>query len=336
MSIRVAVIGAGSWGTALALVLARKGYETRLWAHNPARVAELREKRENVTYLKGYPLPDTMVPTADLAFALDGAQLVVTVVPSHTMREVMTRAAPLLPRGVPIAAASKGIENGTLMIMSEVLEAVLPAELHGQLTYLSGPSFAKEVAAELPTAVTVAGHDSAMAKRVQELFSASYFRVYVTEDVVGVELGGALKNVMAIGAGVADGLGYGHNTRAALITRGIAEISRLAIKRGANPLTLAGLAGMGDLVLTCTGELSRNRSVGLRLGKGDKLPAILADMKMVAEGVKTTKSAYELAKREGVDMPLVREVYAILYEDKPPEEAVVALMGRLPKHELGA
>jgi glycerol-3-phosphate dehydrogenase (NAD(P)+) len=330
---RVAVIGAGSWGTALALVLARKGCETRLWAHNASRVDGLAKDRENATYLPGFRLPDSLEPTADLTFALDGAEMVVVVTPSHTVRDVMGRAAGYLPREAPIVSASKGIEQGTLMMMSEVLEDVLPTHFHPCLTYLSGPSFAKEVAAEIPTAVTVAGHEARMSARVQELFTASYFRVYTTEDVTGVELGGAIKNVMAIAAGVADGLGYGHNTRAALMTRGIAEIGRLAMKKGANPLTLAGLSGMGDLVLTCTGELSRNRSVGVRLGRGDKLPEILADMKMVAEGVKTTKSAHDLAKREGVEMPIVEQVYRILYEDKEPRAAVSELMGRLPKHE---
>lgn len=336
MSVRIAVIGAGSWGTALALLLARKGYETRLWAHNAERVADLERQRENGTYLPGFAFPDTLHATGDLPEALTGVDCVLSVTPSHTVREVMTRALPHLPPGAPIVSASKGIENSTLMVMSEVLEDVLPKALHPNLTYLSGPSFAKEVAQELPTAVTIAGHDAAFTRRAQELFTAPYFRAYTTEDVIGVELGGALKNVMAIGAGVADGLGYGYNTRAALITRGIAEMGRLAHKRGANPMTLAGLAGMGDLVLTCTGELSRNRSVGLRLGKGDTLATILGDMKMVAEGVKTSKSAYDLARREGVEMPIVAEVYKILYQDKEPRLAVSELMGRLPKHERAA
>jgi len=333
MSVRIAVIGAGSWGTALALLLARKGYDTRLWAHNAARASELEEKRENTTYLAGFPFPDSLHATNDLRAALDGAECVVSVTPSHTVRDVMKQALPHLPPDAPIVSASKGIENSTLMVMSEVFEDVLPKSLHQNLTYLSGPSFAKEVAEELPTAVTVAGKDVPMCKRAQELFTAPYFRVYTTEDVIGVELGGALKNVMAIGAGVADGLGYGYNTRAALITRGIAEMARLVTKRGGQAMTLAGLAGMGDLVLTCTGELSRNRSVGLRLGRGDKLSTILGEMKMVAEGVKTSKSAYDLAKREGVEMPIVQEVYRILYEDKEPRLAVSELMGRLPKQE---
>jgi glycerol-3-phosphate dehydrogenase (NAD(P)+) len=331
---RVAVIGGGSWGTALALLVARKEMETRLWVHNPERAREMAARRENVTYLPGFPFPATLSVTADLAEALRGADLVLAVTPSHTVRAVMREALPHLPDDAPIVSASKGIENETVMTMSEVLEDVLPVERHPLLTYLSGPSFAKEVAAEKPTAVTVAGREARVTKRVQDLLTAPYFRVYTSDDVIGVELGGALKNVMAIAAGVADGLGYGHNTRAALITRGLHEMARLAMRRGANPLTLAGLAGMGDLVLTCTGELSRNRSVGLRLGKGEQLTAILSEMKMVAEGVKTAKSAHDLAQREGVEMPIAEQVYRILYENKDPQEAVFELMGRLPKHEL--
>jgi len=241
---------------------------------------------------------------------------------------VLQDAAPLFGTKAPIVSATKGIEIDSLMLVSEIFEDMLPESQHRQLAYLGGPSFAKEVAACLPTAVSVAGHDADVVAVAQEAFTTDRFRVYSTEDVVGVELGGALKNVVAIAAGIADGLGFGHNTRAGLITRGLAEISRLAISRGANPLTLAGLSGMGDLVLTCTGDLSRNRNVGLQIGQGKSLQDILGSMQMVAEGVRTTQSAKELAERDGVDMPITQEVYAMLYEDKPPLKAVVDLMAR--------
>jgi glycerol-3-phosphate dehydrogenase (NAD(P)+) len=332
MGIRIGVVGAGSWGTALALLLARKGYETVLWAYERECVDGIRQFGENRMFLPGFPFPATLTATNDLAEAVGGADLVVAVSPSHTVRQVMIRAREFLPR-VPIVCASKGIENDTLMTMSEVLEEVLPREYHPHLAYLSGPSFAREVAQEFPTAVTVASRCEETAQRAQEVFTAPYFRVYTSDDVVGVELGGSIKNVMAIGAGVADGLGYGHNTRAALITRGLHEMARLAMRRGAHELTMAGLAGAGDLVLTCTGDLSRNRGVGLRLGRGEKLKTILSEMKMVAEGVKTAKSVHDLARRERVEMPIAEQVYRILYEDKDPREAVFELMGRLPRAE---
>jgi glycerol-3-phosphate dehydrogenase (NAD(P)+) len=284
--------------------------------------------RENQSYLPGFELPDTLEATADLSRALEGAALVVCVVPTHGIRDVLVEAAPLIEDGVPIVSAIKGIENDTLMLVSEMFEDVLPASKHGQLTFLGGPSFAKEVAAELPTAVCVAGRNPDVVARVQTAFTTGRFRVYSTDDVVGVELGGALKNVVAIAAGIADGLGFGHNTRAGLITRGLAEISRLALAKGANPLTLAGLAGMGDLVLTCTGDLSRNRSVGVQLGHGKSLEEVLGSMQMVAEGVRTTKSANALSEKVGVEMPITNEVYAMLYEGKPALEAVEDLMQR--------
>jgi glycerol-3-phosphate dehydrogenase (NAD(P)+) len=259
---------------------------------------------------------------------MDGSDLIVCVVPTHGLREVLKDAAPLFGTKAPIVSATKGIETDSLMLVSEIFEDMLPESQHRQLAYLGGPSFAKEVAACHPTAVSVAGHDADMVAAAQKAFTTDRFRVYSTEDVVGVELGGALKNVVAIAAGISDGLGFGHNTRAGLITRGLAEISRLAISKGANPLTLAGLSGMGDLVLTCTGDLSRNRNVGLQIGQGKSLKDILGSMQMVAEGVRTAKSANELSERVGVDMPITREVYAMLYEDKPPLKAVVDLMTR--------
>jgi len=288
----------------------------------------IRETRENEAYLPGFRLPENLEATSELQRALERAELIVCVVPTHGLREVLEQAVPLIGTDAPIVSAVKGIENDTLMLVSEMLENVLPKAHHQQLTYLGGPSFAKEVAQEVPTAVCIAGRNSDMVTLAQRAFTTERFRVYSTEDVVGVELGGALKNVVAIAAGIADGLGFGHNTRAGLITRGLAEISRLAIAKGANPLTLAGLAGMGDLVLTCTGDLSRNRNVGLQLGRGKSLDDILGSMQMVAEGVRTTKSAKELSEREGVEMPIAQEVYAMLYQDKPAMKAVGDLMTR--------
>ncbi|MGB5811296.1 MAG: NAD(P)H-dependent glycerol-3-phosphate dehydrogenase [Polyangiales bacterium] len=327
-AVKTAVLGAGSWGTALAKQLADQGHPTRLWARREAMAGAIQSTRENQAYLPGFTLPDTLEATADLGFALDGAELIVCVVPTHGIRDVLQEVASVIPTGVPIVSAIKGIENETLMLVSEMFEDVLPSSHHAQLTFLGGPSFAKEVAAGVPTAVCVAGRDGGMVSRAQSAFTTGLFRVYSTEDVIGVELGGALKNVVAIAAGIADGLGFGHNTRAGLITRGLAEISRLAIAMGANPLTLAGLAGMGDLVLTCTGDLSRNRNVGLQLGQGKSLDEILGSMQMVAEGVRTTRSANALSEKIGVEMPITQEVYAMLYDGKPALEAVGDLMKR--------
>jgi len=326
--IKTTVLGAGSWGTALAKLLADQGNPTRLWARRQAMADAIQRDRANQAYLPGFPLPDTLETTSDLEFALEGSELIVCVVPTHGLREVLKDAAPLFGPKAPIVSATKGIENDSLKLVSEIFEDVLPDSQHRRLAYLGGPSFAKEVAGCLPTAVSVAGHDTDIVAAAQRAFTTDRFRVYSTEDVVGVELGGALKNVVAIAAGISDGLGFGHNTRAGLITRGLAEISRLAISKGANPLTLAGLSGMGDLVLTCTGDLSRNRNVGLQIGQGKSLKDILGSMQMVAEGVRTAKSAKELSERLDVDMPITREVYAMLYEDKPPLKAVGDLMTR--------
>lgn len=332
MSHQVAVLGAGSWGTALAKLLADKGNHVRLWARRESIAQAIEAKRENEAYLPGAALPKTLRATHSLQSALHDSDIIVSVIPSHGLRETLKEALPLFPN-VPIVSASKGIENSTLKLVSEIFEEHLDHTRHKQLTYLSGPSFAREVALGMPTAVSIAGIDAKVTERIQHAFSTDRFRVYSTDDVVGVEIGGALKNVMAIAAGIADGLGFGSNTRAALITRGLAEIGRLAMKRGGHPLTLAGLAGMGDLVLTCTGDLSRNRTVGLELGRGRKLAEVLAGMSQVAEGVRTTKSAYDLAVRENIDMPIVMEIYRVLYEDKSPLDALRSLMTRDPRPE---
>jgi glycerol-3-phosphate dehydrogenase (NAD(P)+) len=330
----IAVIGAGSWGTALGKVLADKGHTVTLWARAAEHAADIQEKRANDKYLPGATLAPSLTATADLEAAVRDKRFVVSVVPSHTVREVIGRAGKAMRADAVVVSASKGIENETLATMDEVLKDVLPGKIGSQLAFLSGPSFAKEVGAGLPTAVVMASRDRRIAEDAAGLFQGDRFRVYTSDDVPGVELGGALKNVMAIAAGVADGLGLGHNSRAALITRGLAEISRLAVRKAANPLTLAGLAGLGDLVLTCTGDLSRNRNVGIGLGRGQTLREVLAGMSQIAEGVKTTKSAHDLAARLGVEMPITDAMYRIVYEDEPARQAVSALMGRAPKHEL--
>jgi glycerol-3-phosphate dehydrogenase (NAD(P)+) len=329
------VLGAGSWGTALAKVLSDKGHRVTLFGRNAAHIAAIESSRQNEKYLPGAMLSSTLHATSDLRAAVSGKPWVVTVVPSHTTRQVLSEAAPAIDPNAIVISASKGIENDSLETMDEVLKHVLPGKLGARLAFLSGPSFAKEVGRELPTAVVVASHDRKAAEGGGELFRGPSFRVYTSDDVTGVELGGALKNVMAIAAGIIDGMGLGNNTRAALITRGLAEISRLAVRKGANPLTLAGLAGMGDLILTCTGDLSRNRTVGIGLGQGKKLAEVLAGMTQVAEGVRTTKSAYDLSNKLGVEMPITHVMYQVLYEDRPAKEAVIDLMGRAPRHELG-
>ena len=325
---KACVLGAGAWGTALAKVLAEKGFLTKLWAHNEKLANDIREMKENRRYLPAFHLPANLVATSSLEEALDGAEIVVFVVPSHAIRETAHKVKPLLSPSALICSASKGIENESLMLMSQVLCDVLGGDVEPRLTYLSGPSFAKEVAMQMPTAVVVAGKDAANTQTVQRAFASERLRVYSSDDVVGVEIGGAMKNVIAIAAGAIDGLGLGHNSRAGMITRGLFEIGQLAVKLGGNPLTVAGLSGMGDLVLTCTGDLSRNRTVGMALGQGRKLSDILAGLGHVAEGVKTAKSAYDLSVREKVEMPITHEVYQVLYQDKDARQAVVSIMTR--------
>jgi glycerol-3-phosphate dehydrogenase (NAD(P)+) len=329
----IGVIGAGSWGTTLADLLARKGHAVTLWVFEPDLAQRMAASRENDIYLPGFPLAEHLAVTADLAAVAAGRQMLVLVPPSQVMRAVVQQAAPHIAPGTLLVSAAKGIENDTLLPMSEVLTQILPAGLAANLAYLSGPSFAREVAAGMPTAVVAAAARPEVARQVQEAFSTETFRVYTNDDVVGVELGGALKNVIALAAGVSDGLGFGYNTRAALITRGLAEMTRLGVAMGASPATFAGLAGMGDLVLTCTGDLSRNRTVGMELGRGRKLEEVLAGMKMVAEGVKTTLAAYQLARRLAVEVPITEQMYLILYQGKEPRQAVADLMLRELKPE---
>ena len=335
----IAVIGAGAWGTALSIVLGRKRSHTvRLWAYEREVFDSISRNRVNEPFLPDYSVPETVAVSNRLEEALAGAELVVSVMPSHHCRRLFREMTPLLRPDMLFVSATKGVENDTLSRMTEVITDVL-RELSGfrpRLGALSGPSFAREVARGDPTAITIASHDTALAQTVQSEFSDPFFRVYTSEDVVGVELGGALKNIIAIAAGMCDGLGLGHNSVAALITRGLAEITRLVVACGGHRETMAGLAGLGDLVLTCTGELSRNRSVGVELGHGRKLADVVAGMHgMVAEGVLTTNAAVGLAQKYGVEMPITQQVHAILHQDKSPRDAIHELMTRRATSEVG-
>ena len=331
----IGVIGAGSWGTALADLLARIGHQVTLWAYETDLVVRMREQRENDLFLPDIRLHEELKFTDTLAEAVKGRELLLLVPPSQLMRQVFRQLLPYLEDGRVLVSASKGIENQTLMTMSQVLlEELENAGRKAKLAFLSGPSFAREVAKGLPTAVVAASEEEVVAELVQKVFSGERFRVYTNSDVIGIEFGGALKNVMALAAGIADGLGFGSNTRAALITRGLSEMTRLGVAAGAKAQTFAGLAGMGDLVLTCTGDLSRNRSVGLELGRGRPLQEILDGMKMVAEGVKTTVSTYQLASRLQVVAPITEQVYKILEEGKDPRQAVTDLLQRTLKSEV--
>ncbi len=333
MKEKIGVIGAGSWGTTLADLLAKKGHDVMLWAHEPEVAREMAETGINSLFLPGVMLSPRLRFTNALDEAVADRDMLVFVVPSQVVRGVIKSILPSLPKDALIVSASKGIELDTLMLVSQIYEELLPGELFRKFAALSGPTFAREVAREMPTAVVAAASDAAIAGHVQKSFTTGYFRVYTNDDVTGVELGGAIKNVVAIAAGISDGLGFGHNTRAALITRGLAEMTRLGLCLGARSSTFAGLAGMGDLVLTCTGDLSRNRSVGMKLGQGMKLAEILAEMRMVAEGVKTTESARKLAHKLKVDMPITEKTFQVLYHDKPAREGVIELMTRDLKAE---
>jgi glycerol-3-phosphate dehydrogenase (NAD(P)+) len=331
---RIGVLGAGSWGTTLANLLAREGHEVRVWSYEADLVERINATGENDRYLPGIRLSDGLRACAGIGETVAGADVVVSVSPSQHVRRVMTEAAATMRPDALVVSASKGIETRTLATMAEVLAEVLPGPAARRVCFLSGPSFALEVAQGQPTAVAVASASHAAAEEAQALFQTPVFRVYTNPDVRGIELAGALKNVIAVGAGMATGLGLGHNTLSALITRGLAEISRLGVALGADPLTFSGLAGMGDLILTCTGGLSRNRHVGEELGRGRPLEAILGEMAMVAEGVETTRAAHALAERTGVEMPITAEVHRVLFEGVHPRDAVENLMTRDPKPEL--
>lgn len=332
----VSIAGAGSWGTALAVLLGKKGHAVTLWGHTAEQVSDIQKFRENRRYLKGVTLPDTVVVTHDLHQLCIDCNILLLVLPSHAVRSFFSRIVEILPSKLRIISAVKGIENDTLLTMSQVLTSLIPDRLSKKTSpgtgievgVLSGPSFAEEVARDVPTAVTLGFSNISTACELQKFFVTDTFRVYASKDLIGLEISAAVKNVMAIATGVCDGLGYGLNTRAALITRGLAEMQRLGMALGADSATFSGLSGLGDLLLTCTGNLSRNRTVGLRLGQGVSLETITSEMIMVAEGIRTTKSLFDLAQKTQVEMPILNEVYQILYRKKKCSLAVNDLLSR--------
>jgi glycerol-3-phosphate dehydrogenase (NAD(P)+) len=328
----VCVVGAGSWGTALAVHLARIGHEVRLWARDAALVNDMVTRRANALYLPDVSFPPSVRPSNDVSDALEGSRVVILAVPSHGLRGVLRSAAQHVPHGAVVVSATKGLEEGSLLRMSEVVAQELPGVT--ELVALSGPSFAIELAHELPTAVVAASQTAGAVEHVQEEFRSNALRLYGSSDLTGVEIGGALKNIIAIAAGVVEGMGLGHNALAALITRGLAEITRLAVALGAQRETLSGLAGLGDLVLTCTGQLSRNRHVGVELARGRSLDDILASTKMVAEGVRTTQAALDLGTRLGVELPIAAQMADVLAGRRDPKAAVFELMGRRQRQEV--
>jgi len=329
----LAIIGAGSWGTALAIVLAPRFPRVRLWVYEADLAARMRLSRENDVYLPGFQLASHVEVVSDLPGALDGADIVLSVMPSHLVRRIYQDMLPYLHESMLFVSATKGLENGSLLRTSEVIQESLSARMTPRIAVISGPTFAKEVARFEPTALVVASSDSEVADRVQAAFSGPTFRLYTSSDTISVEIGGSIKNVVAIGAGVLHGMGLGHNPMAALITRGLAEMTRLAVAMGGRALTLAGLAGLGDLVLTCNGELSRNRTVGVELAHGRKLEEIVGSMRMVAEGIKTTNAAVDLAKRYSVEMPISEQMFQVLNFGVSPREAIQRLMERSLKGE---
>jgi glycerol-3-phosphate dehydrogenase (NAD(P)+) len=335
MSSDIGVVGAGGWGTALAKILADRGERVTLWCHGADSFRQMVETRENRAYLAGISLPAELTVTQSLGETVSNKRLVICAVPSHVVREVFSRAMDDLAQTTMILCGTKGLEEGSLKTMGELFVDLLGAGRKKNLAFLSGPTFALEVAKMLPAAVTVAAADESIAKSIQQILSTQNFRVYTSADVIGVQIGGVVKNVIAIAAGISDGLSLGHNARAALITRGLAEMTRLAVRMKADPVTLAGLPGLGDLILTCTGDLSRNRAVGLQIARGRSLHEITASTRTVAEGVRNTRSLYALAERLGVDMPIVGQMYQVLYAGKEPADAVRDLMLRSLKPEAG-
>ncbi len=329
----VAVIGAGAWGTALARHLAENSLTVKIWAYEKEVVEAINTQKENTLFLPGVPLPSSLTATGSLYDVIEGADFLLLAAPSHAMRSVLTKMQPILAEPLPIVVATKGIEQDTLKLMSQVLNELLPSIWSPGIMILTGPSFAKEVCQAKPTTVLLAGQDSALTAKLQSVFMTSLFRVYTGSDMIGAQLGGALKNVMAIAAGVVDGLSLGANARAALITRGLAEIIRLGSALGADVHTFYGLSGLGDLVLTCTGSLSRNYTVGVKLGQRESLENITKDVLTVAEGIRTTRAAMNLAMQFHVDMPIVQGVHALLFEGKAARQVVEDLMSRLAKEE---
>lgn len=330
----IAVVGAGSWGTALAMVLADNSHEVRLWSHNEVQVKEINDCHTNKKYLPEIVLPDLIVGYASLHESLDGVDTVILAVPTKAIREVLGKIRGVISSPITIAHVSKGIEPDTLLRISEMIKEEMPKELLQDVVVLSGPSHAEEVSLRHPTTVTVSSENMAAAEKIQDLFINHNFRVYTNSDVIGVEIGGALKNIIALAAGITDGLGYGDNAKAALMTRGLAEIARLGTKMGANPLTFSGLTGIGDLIVTCTSVHSRNWRAGNLLGKGKTLDEVLDNMGMVVEGVRTTKAAYQLAKEYNVNMPITAALYDVLFNGKNAKDAVDVLMARGKTHEM--
>ncbi|WP_113928657.1 NAD(P)H-dependent glycerol-3-phosphate dehydrogenase [Bacillus sp. P14.5] len=330
----VTVLGAGSWGTALAMVLADNKHRVNLWGHNAVLMEEINTRHTNEKYLKGIQLPKGIIGHTDLVKALEGAETVILAVPTKAVREVLQKVKHTEAKPLTIVHVSKGIEPDTLMRISEMIREEMGESGLKDVVVLSGPSHAEEVSLRHPTTVTVSSENMESAEHVQDLFMNQHFRVYTNPDVIGVEIGGALKNIIALAAGITDGLGYGDNAKAALITRGLAEIARLGTKMGANPLTFSGLTGIGDLIVTCTSVHSRNWRAGNQLGKGMNLQDVLNEMGMVVEGVRTTKAAHQLAEKYNVQMPITQALYDVLFNDVPPKQAVDSLMGRMKTHEM--
>jgi len=331
---QIGLLGAGSWGTALATVLANNGHQVTMWSRREEQVKEINTEKTNRKYLPDITLPSSIFCTSNLREAIEGKKVILFVIPSHSIREIVREATPFLQEQMLFIHAIKGLELGTHKRISEIMIEEMPASLHERLVVLSGPSHAEEVSRQSPTTVVVAAKRIEAAEEAQDILMSPYFRVYTNPDVIGLELGGALKNIIALGAGLSDGLGFGDNAKAALMTRGLAEISRLGVHLGANPLTFSGLAGVGDLIVTCTSKHSRNWRAGNLLGQGNTLSDVLTKMGMVVEGVKTTKAAFELSTEVGVEMPITRELYHVLFADKSPRQAVEDLMGRLKTHEM--
>ncbi|ADU30119.1 NAD(P)H-dependent glycerol-3-phosphate dehydrogenase [Evansella cellulosilytica] len=331
---KIAVLGAGSWGTALALVLADNKHDVHIWGRYEEQVNEINVKHQNNAYLPNITLPNNLIASTSIEAVLEGAEAVLLVVPTKAMREVLQSVKQNIKKPMTFIHASKGIEPGTHLRISQIIEEEIPFSLRSSVVVLSGPSHAEEVSLRQPTTVTTSSEDMEAASYVQDLFMNKHFRVYTNPDLIGVEIGGSLKNIIALGAGLTHGLGFGDNAKAALMTRGLTEIARLGVKLGANPLTFAGLSGLGDLIVTCTSVHSRNWRAGNMLGKGENLQNVLDEMGMVVEGIRTTKAAYEISNELNVDMPITRGIYDVLFHNKSPEEAVSELMGRVKKKEV--